>query len=223
MVFLSSYRDNQLMNLRCVFGAVVLSAVFLSSAMASLIGSTYAGTVATSASDLSVTAAGDNSYTDLTNPFAFCVTGQGQSGCGLSGIVTFSNVGATESDITFQFSGSVTANSGDTFTVNLGDFVTLDGSVVSGVDPASPSSLGSGSFQLTSFDGADAIFTGTVGADGSLAAVNGQAIVFDDALINPTTPEPASALLAGCGLAALAVASFRKRASATASAACKVK
>jgi hypothetical protein len=176
---------------------------------AGLVGSSYDGTVATTESDWSVSPGGVNAYTDVSNPFHFCVSGPGESGCGLSGMVSFSDVDDTDADITFEFSGIVAAAAGDTFTVDLGNFVTPDGSTVTGLDPSSSSSLASGTFQLSSFNGSDAIFTGTVGADGSINAGGGQSVVFGDGF--QPAPEPASILLSVCGLAALALAGRRRR------------
>ena len=178
--------------------------------MAGLVGSAYEAAVVTADSDWSISPAGANSYTDVTDPLTFCVSGQGQSGCGLFGLVSFSDVDETDADITFEFSGSVSATPGDTFTVDLGDIVTPDGLLIASIDPSSSSSLTDGTFQLSSFNGSDAIFTGTAGSDGSLIAGDGRAVVFDDAVA--PTPEPASILLSGCGLVALALSRRRMRA-----------
>lgn len=196
------------MRIRFLCLAAALSMTFTYSSIASLIGSTYDGTLATSDSDLSVSPAATNSYTDLTNPLTFCVGGLGESTCGLSGAVSFTDVDATDANITFELAGSVSAVAGDTFTVDLGNFATPDGSSISGIDQSSVS-LTDGTFQLTSFNGIDAIFTGTVGPDGFFTAGAGQDVVFKDAL-NPA-PEPASILLSVCGLAAVAVAARRRR------------
>jgi hypothetical protein len=193
------------MRIRNIFFATALSVAFVSSSMAGLVGSAYDGTLATPDTDWSVSPTGTNAYTDVTEPLSFCASGTGTAGCGLSGEVSFSDVDADESDITFEFSGSVSAAAGDTFTVDLGDFVSPTGTVIASLDPTA-NSLTDGAFQLTSFNGSDAIFTGTVGADGSLSAGAGQAIVFHDALV----PEPASILLSGFGLAALALAARRR-------------
>lgn len=174
---------------------------------AGLIGSEYEGTVTTSAADLLVTPAGANSYTDLSDPLTFCVSGQSQSGCGLSGSVFFSDVDSTEADITFEFSGSASATAGDTFTVDLGDFLTPDGSQVVGIDPTTDSLI-DGTFQLASFNGSDAVFTGTVGGDGSISAGQATALVFDDGF--RPAPEPDSVLLVGFGTAGLLLAMRRR-------------
>lgn len=192
---------------RC-FLIPAVSVALAFSCHASLIGSSYVGTVSTSASDLSVSPAGANSYTDLTNPLTFCVNSQSESGCALSGSFFFTDVDATHADLTFDFSGSVSAAAGDTFTIDLGDVVALDGTQIGGIDQTA-SSLADGTFQLTSFDGADALFTGAIGSDGSLSAGAGQAIVFGDIL---ATPEPASVLLSAGGLPALILLTRRLRA-----------
>jgi hypothetical protein len=173
--------------------------------MAGLVGSAYDGTLATPDSGVSISPAGTNAYTDVTDPLSFCVSGTGAEGCGLSGLVSLSDVDADEADITFEFSGSVSAPAGDTFTVDLGDFVSPTGTVIASLDPTT-NSLADGTFQLTSFNGSDAIFTGTVGTDGSLSAGAGQAVVFHDSVV----PEPASIFLSGCGLMALALGARRR-------------
>jgi hypothetical protein len=194
------------MKIRYIFFATALSMAFISSSMAGLVGSAYDGTLATPDTDWSVSPAGTNAYSDVTDPLSFCVSGTGATSCGLSGLVSFSDVDADESDITFEFSGSVSAAAGDTFTVDLGDFVSPGGTVIASLDPTS-NSLTDGTFQLESFNGSDAIFTGTVGADGSLRAGAGQAVVFHDAVV----PEPASIFLSGCGLLSVALGARRRR------------
>ncbi len=191
------------MRTRSLFVATAMLAVCsYGYAEAGLVGSTYDGTLASSS--LVVSQAGTNPYTDGTaNALSFCVNAQGGAGCGLQGVVSFTNPDANESDIVFTFSGNADGGAGDTFTVDLSNFITLDGSAIASVDQT----LSGGSFLLTGFADGDASFTGTLGADGTVGA---QSVTFGDALV--FSPEPGSIALAFGGLAGVILAARRRRA-----------
>jgi len=183
-----------------------LSLVFASGAMAGIIDSTYNFSDSTSGAT-TITDTGNKSYTDPANA-AFCVGPNGGSNCGgagLYGSYTFGQTDPTDDTITFLFSGSTDETNG-TFSIDLGDFVTTDGSTITGVTYGS-GNLFNGDFSQVSWNGTDAVFTGT--ADGGYDAVGDASVVFDVAVSPASTPEPASFALFGLGLVGLSSARRR--------------
>jgi hypothetical protein len=98
----------------------------------------------------------------------------------------------------FKFSGSTFSVDG-TFSIDLGNFVTGDGSSITGVSYAS-GNLHNGDFSNVSWNGTDAIFTGT--ANSGYNAINGSTVVFDVTTV-AAAPEPASFALLGSALVGL--------------------
>ncbi len=199
------------MNIRALQLAAVLSVALASTSMASLVGVTYtAGGSASGETSLGITS---GTYTSPTN-VAFCAyTAAFDDACvssGLYGSVAFADTDSTDGTITFNFTGSSspTGDGSGGFTIELGNFATTDGSIVTGVSYAS-GNLADGSFNTVSFDGTTATFTGTSDA-GVYDAVGGQSVVFDVTLQPASAPEPASIALFGSGLIGLAFAA-RKR------------
>jgi hypothetical protein len=181
--------------------SAALAVIFASTSMANIVGSTYnfsgSTTGATSISAVS------GSYTDPANA-GFCVGPPLAcgSGAGLSGGYSYAQVTPTLDTITFSFFGS-TAGSTGTFSIDLGNFHTLDGSMITGVTYAS-GNIGGG-FTNVNWNGTDARFTS---GNGDFNAIGGAHVVFDVAVT--ATPEPRSIALLLMVLAATGLIVFRK-------------
>jgi len=123
----------------------------------------------------------------------------------MAGSVGFGQTSPGNDTITFSFSGGTLSTTG-TFTIDLGNFKTVDGEVIKGVSYSS-GNLAAGDFSQVSFNGTDALFTGT--SNGVFIAIGGASVVFDVTTTPGAVPEPAT--LALLGLAGLGFAGRRKR------------
>lgn len=191
------------MNIRPLALCISFAAVFASTSMAGIVGSTYHFSTSTTGSTTIIGTSGY--YADPMNP-GVCV-GPNSDSCsssGLDGGFTFQDVDATDSKINFTFVGSTDLANG-TFTIDLGNFVTTDGSTITGITYNS-GNLFVGDFTGVSWNGTDAIFTG---ATSSLYnAVGGRTVSFDVTL--SSTPEPGTIALFGSAIAALGFARRRR-------------
>ena len=130
------------------------------------------------------------------------------SGSGVSGSFAFADVTPVLSTMTFTFFGSTTGAAAGTFVLDLGNFVTTDGSTIANVSYSS-GNLFSGDFTSVSWDGTNALFTGT--ATNGFNAIGGRSVVFNVEMVPAEVPEPATLTLAGMALAGFAIAARRRR------------
>ena len=193
---------------RAVQLSLALTLVFASTSLAEIAGATYdfsgnaTGSTQISATSASLIAPAGSNF--CVGPPTSCTGG------GMFASFSFSNVSPTEDQITFNFTGSSDGFLTGNFTIDLNDFVSADGSTITGITHDS-GNLSRGDFSNVSWNGTDAIFTGTPAAGvGQYNAVGGAKVVFDIAE-TAATPEPASLLLSGRGLAALAIAGVRRK------------
>lgn len=176
------------MNIRALHLAAALAVVLAPTSMAAIQGSTYHfSTSQTGTTTITSSAAG--TYTDPTGG-TFCV-GPNADNCAASGMFgsyTFADTTATTATITFHFSGSTNAATGS-FSIDLGNFVLPGGGHITGVTYGS-GNLAGGSFTSVSWNGTDAVFTGT--PNGIYNAVGGQNVVFNVTMApaTPITPIP---------------------------------
>jgi hypothetical protein len=112
--------------------------------------------------------------------------------------------------IAFIFFGSTDSAPGS-FTIDLGDFVTTDHEKITNVTYSS-GNLSSGDFSSVSWNGTDALFTGST--TGAYDAIGGRAVLFNVALTGGI-PEQATWVMLGLGFAGLGFAGYRKTKGAT--------
>src|SRR5262249_48888294 len=129
-------------------------ALGIGGANATIVGSTYDFTTSTTGNVQISPLGGPTLHTDPANP-GFCVGPPVAcgAGSGVSGAFTFANVSPNLDTITFSFFGS-TFDVAGSFSIDLGNFATTDGEVITGV------TLFSGTFGTpsVSFNGTDAVF-----------------------------------------------------------------
>ena len=194
--FLLFQKSKKYLKIRALPLSVALAAIFASTSMANIVGSTYTGNTSTTGNTQISGFSG--TFTDPANP-GFCVGPPVAcgSGSGVSGSFTFGQVSPTMDTITFAYFGSTAGAGPGSFSIDLGNFVTLDGETVTGVTYAS-GSLG-GATSTGSFGGGAATFTYSTGSDYN--AIGGNFVTFD-VTTTAATPEPASVawLLTAIGL-----------------------
>jgi hypothetical protein len=210
-------RSTTTVNIRALHLAAALAVVLAPTSMANSVqGSTYHfSTSQTGTTTITSSAAG--TYTDPAGG-TFCV-GPNADNCinsGLYGSYTFADTTATTATITFHFSGGTYSATGS-FSIDLGNFVLPGGGHITGVTYGS-GNLTAGSFTSVSWNGTDAVFTGT--PNGFYTGGGGD-VVFNVTEAPPTTPAPTLSqwgllLLAGL-LAGTAVFKLHRRSERVAS------
>lgn len=182
--------------------------------MAEIEGSTYDFTASSTPHTVVTSNGGNGTYTDPANN-GFCVGPPNDcaNGQGMAGRYSFTNISPTEDQIDFHFLGNSDLVGGQ-FTIDLGNFVTTDGSAITDVTYDS-GNLELGDFSNVVWNGSDAIFTGTSGGSspgqGTYNARHGVDVLFDVTETAAATPEPSSLLLGSLGLVGLVIAGMGRK------------
>jgi hypothetical protein len=185
----------KLMRIRALYLTAALALAFAPNANATIVGSTYDFTSSVTGNTQISPLGAQGAHTDPAN-VGFCVGPPVEcgTGSGVTGFYNFATVSPTLDTITFSFFGSTFGAGPGTFAIDLGHFVTTDGETVTGVTHASGNLL-LGDFTNVSFNGTDAIFTGTAAPEYN--AIGGASVVFN------VTTQPVPAPLIGHGLLVL--------------------
>ena len=168
------------MRILALCSTAALSLAFAANANATIVGSTYTFSTSEAGNTVIIPLTGPTVRTDPFNP-AFCVGSTTLApncfnNSGLFGAYTFAKVSPTLDTIQFNFFGSTIGAGPGSFNVDLGNFNTVDGEVVTAVTYAS-GNLIEGNFTSVSFDGTTAIFTGTTSTDYN--APGGKSVIFN--------------------------------------------
>jgi len=186
------------MRIRASYFAAAVALAFAPNANATIVKSTYDFTTSVTGGVQISPLGGPTLHTDPANP-GFCVGPPVNCGAnqGVSGTFSFAKVSSTLDTITFNFAGSTDSVSG-TFVIDLGHFKTVDGEVIKAISHVSGNFIGgNGNFSSVSFNGTDAIFTGSTSTFFDALEGTGP-IVFD--VTTAAAPEPASLALLGGAL-----------------------
>ena len=190
------------------FAVAALTLALAPEASATIVGSTYTFATSDSGNTVIDPLGPQGTFTDPANP-TFCVVSTSDTSCssnGLSGSFSFAQVTPTLDRITFRFQGFNGSATG-AFTIELGDFVTTDGETITGITYNS-GTLFSGDFSSVTWDGTDAVFTGTT--PGSFIAFGGASIVFDVTTAPASVSQPASLILLAGAVLGLGAVRFRR-------------
>ncbi len=186
------------------FAALTL-AVGASPATADLVGASYDFSVSSTGTVDIVSQSPNGGYTDPSGPF-FCIGPANgcDVGSGVSSFLSFADVSSGSATITFTFFGSTFGSTGS-FAVDLNNWSLPNGEKILGITYGS-GNFSQGDFSSVSFNGSDAVFTGTSNG-GGFSALGGRSVVFDVTL--GTVPEASTWAMLLAGFAGLGLAGSR--------------